>query len=73
MPAPNSDEGYARALDPFTGGASATLVRRESDGAMIPADPLNTDWQAYQAWLKAGNAPADLAAPATSPPPAAEG
>ena len=28
-----------------------------SDGAHVPADPLNTDWQAYQAWLKAGNTP----------------
>ena len=38
-------------------GTSARHVLRVSDGASIPADPLNTDWRAYQAWLKAGNAP----------------
>ena len=23
----------------------------------VPDDPANTDWQAYQAWLEAGNTP----------------
>lgn len=54
---PNS-EGYTRVRDPFTGEVSATMVRRDGDGAMIPADPLNTDWQGYQAWVQAGNTPA---------------
>ena len=30
---------------------------RTADGAHVPADPLNVDWQAYQAWLAAGNTP----------------
>lgn len=33
-------------------------ILRLSDNAWIPADPKNTDWQEYQAWLSIeGNAP----------------
>ena len=40
---------------------------RRSDGSVIPADPANTDWQAYQAWLEAGNALTPTATVATKP------
>lgn len=43
--------------------ANSTSVRRDADGAIIPGDPGNADWQAYQAWLAAGNAPTPVAAP----------
>lgn len=32
-------------------------IRRTSDGAIIPVDPQNADFQAFQAWESQGNTP----------------
>lgn len=38
-------------------------IKRIADGAFIPADPTNTDYAAYLAWLAEGNTPAPTQEP----------
>jgi len=46
-----------------------SAVIRTSDGARVPEDPRNADWQWYQVWLSTpGNTP-DPAIPLPLPPP----
>jgi len=42
--------------------ASSTAIFRTTDNAVIPADPANTDYAQYLAWVAAGNTPTPVPA-----------
>ena len=44
----------------------ASLIVRDEDGAFIPTDPANVDYQAYLAWLDEGNEPTPYTPPKAS-------
>jgi hypothetical protein len=48
---------YTQAWDAMANAPSTTLIVRDVDGAFIPFDPDNLDYQAYQVWLAKGNTP----------------
>ena len=48
---------YTQVLDPLTKNPSLSCIRRDSDGALIPFDPENSDCRKYLAWIAQGNTP----------------
>jgi hypothetical protein len=47
---------YSQCINTMTGEVSPYIIR-DVDGATIPDDPNNADWQEYQKWLADGGVP----------------
>lgn len=54
---------YQLLVDPMSGEIAKHCICRVLDGAIIPFDPSNTDYQQYIAWLKEGNQPLEPQVP----------
>jgi hypothetical protein len=48
---------YTQVWDSMTNAPSQNIIVRDEDGAFIPFDPDNVDYQDYLAWLDEGNEP----------------
>lgn len=56
---------YTQVWDAMANTVNPNIIQRDEDGAFIPTDPANTDYQAYLVWLQEGNEPT----PPTPPQP----
>lgn len=48
---------YQYLIDPMSGLVADNCIRRLPDGAVVPYDEMNADYQAFLAWKAEGNTP----------------
>jgi hypothetical protein len=58
---------YTQVWDPMQGQIDDSMIQRDEDGAFIPFDEANVDYQAYLTWLDEGNEPTPCKPPPASP------
>jgi hypothetical protein len=56
---------YTQVWDTARNQPSDQVIQRDEDGAFIPFDPDNRDYQEYLAWLDEGNEPTPYTPPLT--------
>jgi hypothetical protein len=54
---------YTLVWDYMKDQVSDQMIQRDEDGAFIPTDPDNIDYQEYLAWLDEGNEPTPYTPP----------
>jgi hypothetical protein len=59
---------YTQCWDHMNSRPHESIIVRDKDGAFIPFDPGNVDYQDYLAWLDQGNEPKAATPPATTLP-----
>jgi hypothetical protein len=59
---------YTQVWDHMQGKPSDNIIQRDEDGAFIPFDPDNMDYQAFLAWCDEGNEPTPYTPPAVTLP-----
>jgi hypothetical protein len=59
---------YTQVWDYTNNKPHESIIVRDEDGAFIPFDPANVDYQEFLAWLDEGNTPKAATPPATTLP-----
>jgi hypothetical protein len=59
---------YTQVWDHMKNQVHDSIIVRDEDGAFIPFDEANIDYQDYLAWLDEGNEPTPYAPPAKETP-----
>jgi hypothetical protein len=56
---------YTQVWDHMRNQPSDSMIQRDEDGAFIPFDEANVDYQGYLRWLNEGNKPTPYTPPET--------